>query len=125
MNGAYAVWARAAHTDRVTSSNVLLLNIRRDIKTKLPRPEHVLQGSPSVSSDGTVYFLRERKPEHTQQIVKQPVGAQAEVLYTVPSNQRASDLYVDDRARARHVYFTVFEHSETDIYKLIDPLPSL
>jgi hypothetical protein len=126
VNGAYAVWERGTVTDHVTAANVVRLNIRRDVRTTLPRPRRIRQEDPSVSSDGTVYFLR-RSTElpFTQRIVKQPVGAPAEVLYTIPSNEFAYDLYVDDRVRARHVYFTLdVGRNNTDIYKLIDPLPS-
>jgi hypothetical protein len=50
---------------------------------------------------------------------------QAEVLYTVPSNQYAWGLYVDDGAKARHVYFTLEDgRGNSDIYQLIDPLPA-
>lgn len=106
VNGVHAVWEDGYDCYPPKVANVVLYNIRRDTRTLLPRPGDgdTSQHSSAVSSDGTVYFVREREPELTQQIVKQPIGAQAEVLYTVPSNQFASDLYVDDRARARHVY---------------------
>jgi hypothetical protein len=128
VNGAFAVWERATATDHITGANVVRLNIRRDIKTKLVRPKGFLQRSPSVSPDGTVYFVRQsrdRAQQTIEQIVKQPVGAQAEVLYTSPSHQYIWDLYVDDRAKSRHVYFNRYDDrsNNTGIYKLIDPIP--
>jgi len=129
VNGAFAVWYRATVTDHITGANVVRLNIRRDNKTRLPRPKGYLQRSPSVSSDGTAYFVRQRRGRAQQlveQIVRQPVGGQAEILYTSPSSQYVSDLYVDDRANRRHVYFNRYDDrsNNTGISKLIDTAPT-
>ncbi len=130
VNGAYAVGGRAtfAMSSSPNASYVFRVNIRRDIKTRIPHPIGFVDLHPSVSSDGTVYFVRESKRGLPAQIIKKPVGAPAEVLYTVPkAGPDAMDLYVDDRTKARHVYFTFgrdFFPLPGDIYKLIDPLPS-
>jgi hypothetical protein len=121
VNGAYAVWERNSYGALgLRSSNVVRLNIRRNATKTLPRPSHTLQESPAVSSDGTVYFAGVSKRDGTARIVKKPIGAPAQVLYS----QGGRDLYVDDRAKARHVYFAFRDGSTPYIYKLIDPLPS-
>lgn len=128
VNGVYAVWERGFDCGPPTVGDVVLYNINSNTKTTIPGPRgDISQESPAVSSDGTVYFVREDPSpasDGTQQILKKPLGSPAEVLHTVPANQNAFDLYVDDRANARHVYFTLHVGSNTDVYKLIDPLPS-
>jgi hypothetical protein len=125
INGAYAVWERGVDCAPPRDADVVLYDIRSNTKMPFPGPRgDTSQEFPAVSSDGTVYFVRRSTADSTQQIVKKPLGAPAEVLYTVPANQFAFDLYVDDRAKARHVYFTLDVGSNTDVYKLVDPLPS-
>ena len=118
VNGAYAVWERNSYPySGPVSSNVVRFNIRRDIKETLPQPKHTAQSSPAVASDGTVYFVRTDKPDSTSEIVKKPVGAPAEVLYS----QGGGDLYVDDRGKVNVVYFDQSgAHGKNGIYKLID-----
>jgi hypothetical protein len=76
---------------------------------------------PAISSDGTVYFVR-KSNESQREIVKEPLDAPEQVLYTVGAGARLGQLFVDDRAKARHVYFTASE-PVLGIHKLVEPLP--
>jgi hypothetical protein len=124
VNGAYVVWEDGYNCGRPVA-HVVLYNIRRDTKVQFPRPRNqsISQQSAAVSSSGTVYFVRQNISDNSQRIVKKPLGGQPEVVYPVPSDQYVSDLYVDDRATAGHVYFAVSD-GDSDIYKLINPVPA-
>jgi hypothetical protein len=126
VNGRYAVWANVRITDHVTGAYVVRLDTRRDIKKTLPMPKGTLQISPAVSSDGTVYYVRQsRQSASPDQLVKKPIGGPAEVLYTLPPGddnyRNVTNLYVDDRNMANHVYFSLYDPG--GIYKLIDSAP--
>ena len=56
VNGDYATWESV--NERTSVLNVFLYQISTATTTKLPRPTGKLQYSPSVTPDGTVFYLR-------------------------------------------------------------------
>jgi hypothetical protein len=117
VNGPWTVWTYGNFYEDSGTYKIFLYDIRRDITKRVVPPidDFYQSPDPAVSSDGTVYFVR------NGEIVRKPLGAPAEVLYAVPARWTAGELYVDDRPEARHVYFTLY--GTRGIYKVIDPLP--
>lgn len=120
VNGPWVVWTDGNYSkDGGSYFTVFRYNIRRDVTTKVVPPfEYEGYGpspQPAISNDGTVYFVGDKGD--SVNILKKRLDAPAEVIY---SGATAGELFVDDHAEARHVYFTVYEEG---IYKLVDPVP--
>lgn len=117
LNGPYAVWTKA---DRCVDPAVYKIVVYHAPS----RTRSYIDGfsewvEPAVSADGTVYFIK-KGSDGIDELIKQPPGGEPEVLLT--SDASLGSLVVDDRSKARHIYYTVdYTVDYADIYKIIDP----
>jgi hypothetical protein len=127
VNGRYATYWSFA---RYGGSDVYRYNIRTRRSVALPHGAGGDQYDPAVSSDGTVYYFvtDEDAPSggpYTTELVRQPIGATAEVVTTLTSESRDTprETYVKDRPNGTRV---VFFSWKDDVYKLVDdPQPAI
>lgn len=122
VNGRYATyWSFDAQGD----GDVYRYDTRTGRTVTLPHPAGD-QYDPAVSSDGTVYYflIADDAPTggpYTTELVRQRVGAPAEVVTTLTGETRPGETFVRDRSDGRRV---VFFRWNDDVYKVVDGPPS-
>ena len=131
INGDWLVWEFCNFTDgRYTDCDVFRYQISTGHTFRVPNPG-VQQYSPGVTSDGTVYYVRNGQRSHWKcgahaRIVRYPVGGPATVVASIPSKWDAFTNFALEGAYG--VVTDYFDESRcsnlrSDIYK-IDDVPA-
>lgn len=120
VSGNYAVWYRCT-----PACDVFLYDIAAGTTTRIPNPNRRQQYDPSVTSDGTVYFVRSGRGCGTSvRLVRHPLGGPSRALaslgagrdsfhtYALENDDGTTSLFFD-RVRCRTGAF--------DVLKVIDP----
>jgi hypothetical protein len=120
VNGNYAVWYRCR-----PACDVFLYNIAARTTTRIPNPDRRQQYEPSVTSDGTVYFVRSGRGCGTSvRLVRRPLGGPSRVLAALAPRSDSFHTYALDNANGTStLFFDRFRCSTgaLDVLKLIDP----
>lgn len=96
VSGNYAAWQRCVN--RTRRCNVLVRDITAGTTTMIPNPGRQ-QYSPSVTSDGTVYFIRSgRGCGNTVQVVRRPLGGPSKVIAAVGAGRDVQTTFALQRA---------------------------
>jgi hypothetical protein len=121
VNGNFAVWYRCQLARRC---NVFRYNIQHGVTQQIPNPRGRDQHSPSVASDGTVYFVRGRKRCGVEASLMRFRGGASKRLLSLGRGRDIGDTYVATRPSGRHeVYFErnrCGSATGSDIYKIVD-----
>ena len=119
VNGDYAVWFRC--TPRC---DVFLHDIAQGTTTKVPNPQARQQYDPSVTSDGTVYFVQSGRGCGTSvRLVRQPLGGSAEVLTSLGAGRDSFHTFALEHGEGTSVFFESVRCSNgaSDVLRLVDP----
>ena len=129
VNGDWLVWEYCAvsRPQRYSECDVFRYRISTGHAVRLPNPG-AQQYSPGVTSDGTVYYIRNGGPERWRcgahaRIVRYPVGGPATVLASIPHGK---DVFAEFALEGQYGlvtdYFDVTRCSDqvSDVYKLED-----
>jgi hypothetical protein len=128
VNGNYAVWLRCHPEPRCVVK-------RHDIAgretTTLPVPAGKVVYSPSVSSDGTVYYIRSNRGcGRAVELIKEPLGGAAQVLAAIPARYDVEVTYTvfrPARGPVAQSYNDVYYDrvrcgtDRWDIFRIVDP----
>lgn len=123
----HATWSR--ERNGTAGSDVFVYDIASHRTVRMPRGA-AIQQSPSVTADGTVYFIRMpalSECPHRQELVKYPPGGPSTVLYRFPPQAPVGPTYVDERPDgSRHIYFSTDQCGgpgrwAADVYEIVDP----
>ncbi|HJS69505.1 MAG TPA: hypothetical protein VJ744_01780 [Gaiellaceae bacterium] len=91
VSGNYAVWYRCTVSNR--RCNVRMHDIAAATTTVIPNPGRQ-QYSASVTSDGTVYFIRSgRGCGNSVQVVRRPLGGPSNVVAAVGAGRDVQSIY--------------------------------
>jgi Tol biopolymer transport system component len=120
VTGNYAVWFRCT-----PACNVFLYDIPAGTTTRIPKPDRRQQYDPSVTADGTVYFVRSGRGCGTSaRLVRHPLGGPSKVLASLGAGRDSFHTY----ALASHngtasVFFSRVRCSTSawDVMKIVDP----
>lgn len=119
VNGNYAVWFRCA-----ARCNVFLHDIGAGTTTMIPNPSRQ-QYSSSVTSDGTMYFVRSaRGCGALTQLVRRPLGGPSKVIAALGAGRDASRTFAFENADGTtSVYFDRFRCATRawDVFQVVDP----
>lgn len=122
VSGNYAVWNRCVN--RIRRCNVLMRDIAAGTTTMIPNPgrQHY---SPSVTGDGTVYFIRSgRGCGNTVQLVRRPLGGPSKVIAAVGAGRDVQRTFaLENGDGTTTVYFDRFRCATRgwDVFKVVDP----
>jgi hypothetical protein len=120
VNGNYAVWYRCT-----PACDVFLYDIAAGTTTRIPNPNRRQQYDPSVTSDGTVYFVRSgRGCGASVRLVRHPIGGPSKVLATLGSGRDSFHTYAlenDDGTTGLFFDRVRCSTGAFDVLKLIDP----
>jgi hypothetical protein len=120
VNGNYAVWYRCT-----PACDVFLYDIAAGTTTRIPNPNRRQQYDPSVTSDGTVYFVRSgRGCGASVRLVRHPIGGPSKVLATLGSGRDSFHTYAlenDDGTTSLFFDRVRCSTGAFDVLKLIDP----
>ena len=119
MAGNYAVWYRC--TPRC---DVFLYDIALGTKTRIPNPQGKQQYDPSVTSDGTVYFVRSgRGCGAAVRLVRVPLGGPETVLTSLGTGRDSFHTFALEHSQGVSLYFESVRCSNraTDVLRIIDP----
>jgi len=117
--GNYAVWYRC--TPRC---DVFLHDIALGTTTRIPNPQGKQQYDPSVTSDGTVYFVRSgRGCGASVRLVRVPPGGPETVLTSLGAGRDSFHTFALEHAQGASLYFESVRcsNSSRDIFRIIDP----
>ncbi|MET1009151.1 MAG: hypothetical protein ABWY96_03720 [Gaiellaceae bacterium] len=117
--GNYAVWYRC--TPRC---DVFLYDIALGTKTRIPNPQGKQQYDPSVTSDGTVYFVRSgRGCGAAVRLVRAPLGGPETVLTSLGTGRDSFHTFALEHSQGVSLYFESVRCSNraTDVLRIIDP----
>jgi Divergent InlB B-repeat domain len=90
VNGGWAVWSRC---DAAGECNIWLYDIERSRKTMVPNPG-ASQRAPSVSPEGTVYFVRSgRRCRSSTKVMRRARAGKTKLLARIPSGRTVNDTY--------------------------------
>lgn len=90
VNGRWAVWSRC---DAAGDCNVWLYDIERGRKTMVPNPG-ASQRAPSVSPEGTVYFVRSgRKCRSSTKVMRKARAGETKLIVRIPGGRTVNDTY--------------------------------
>lgn len=125
VNRPWVVWRHADFTADTTTSEVRRYNTVTKKTFTVPNPAGYLAWGPSVSGDGTVFFVRMRNDEAGNQVggcelVRYPTGGPASVLATFTARV-PDDTYVRDNPDgSKTVFFTLTSSDvhKSDIFKI-------
>ncbi len=122
VSGNYAVWHRCVR--RTGRCNVLVHDIAAGTTTTIPSPARH-QYSPSVTSDGTVYFIRSGQGcGNTVRVVRRPLGGPSKVIAAagVGRDVQATSALANADGTT-NVYFDRIRCSTGawDVFKVVDP----
>jgi hypothetical protein len=122
VNGNYAVWFRCVRS--TGRCNVFMHDIAAGTTTVIPNPGRQ-QYSPSVASDGTVYFVRSRRGcGAAVQLIRRPPGGPSRLIASLKPGRDASHTYALENADGTTTVFfeRVYCPTESwDVLKLVDP----
>jgi hypothetical protein len=122
VNGNHAVWHRCIN--RTRRCNVLMRDISAGTTTMIPNPGRQ-QYSPSVTSDGTVYFIRSgRGCGNTVQVVRRPLGGPSKVIAAVGAGRDVQTTFAFQHADGTTaVYFDRVRCATGawDVFSVVDP----
>ncbi len=120
VNENYAVWFRCT-----PACDVFLYDITAGTTTRIPNPDRRQQYSPSITSDGTVYFMRSgRGCGASVRLVRHPLGGPSKVLAPLGAGRDSSRTYAleGDDGTATVLFDRVrCSTGAWDVLKLIDP----
>ena len=122
VSGSYAVWYRCVN--RTRRCNVLMRDIAAGTTTMIPNPgrQHY---SPSVTSDGTVYFIRSgRGCGNTVQVVRRPLGGPSKVIAAVGAGRDVQTTFaLENGDGTTTVYFDRVRCATRawDVFRVVDP----
>jgi hypothetical protein len=120
VSGNYAVWFRCT-----PACNVFLYDIATGTTTRIPNPDRRQQYDPSVTSDGTVYFLRSgRGCGNSVRLVRRPLGGPSRVLASLGAGRDSGHTYaLENDDGAVTVLFDRVRCSTGawDVLKVVDP----
>ena len=120
VTGNYAVWYRCT-----PACDAFLYDIAAGTTTRIPNPDRRQQYDPSVTSDGTVYFLRSRRGcGNSVRLVRRPLGGPSRVLAALGAGRDSSHTYALENANGTTTVFFDRVRCSTnarDVFKLIDP----
>jgi Tol biopolymer transport system component len=120
VNGNYAVWFRCT-----PACDVFLHDIAAETTTRVPNPSRNQQYSPSVTSDGTVYFAQSgRGCGASVRLVRQPLTGSSKVLASLGSGRDSFQTYaLENGDGTTSVFFDRMRCSNNtwDVLKLVDP----
>jgi hypothetical protein len=122
VSGNYAVWYRCVNSTR--RCDVRMHDIAAGTTTTIPNTGRQ-QYSASVTSDGTVYFIRSgRGCGNTVQVVRRPLGGPSKVIAAVGSGRDVQTIFALQRADGTtSVYFDRIRCATRawDIFSVLDP----
>jgi hypothetical protein len=99
VNGAWAVYSKCTP---VTRCDVYRYNLATGHGSKLPNPGFY-QRAPSVTSSGTVYFVRSRRRcGNSVRLVRLPLGGPRKAVARLPEGIDVGDTYVDSSGSGRN-----------------------
>jgi hypothetical protein len=120
VNENYAVWFRCT-----PACDVFLYDIAAGTTTRIPNPDRRQQYSPSVTSDGTVYFMRSGRGCGTSvRLVRRPLGGPNRVLAPLVMGRDSSRTYAleNDDGTVTVLFDRVrCSTGAWDVLKLVDP----
>ena len=120
VSGNYAVWYRCT-----PACDVFLYDIAARTTTRIPNPGRRQQYGPSVTSDGTVYFVRSgRGCGASVRLVRHPLGGPSKVLAAVGAGRDSFNTYALENDDGTTTFFFDRVRCSTaafDVLKLIDP----
>ncbi|MGH3041034.1 MAG: hypothetical protein ACRDNG_04730 [Gaiellaceae bacterium] len=120
VNGNYAVWFRCT-----PACDVFLYDIAARTTARIPNPGRRQQYDPSVTSDGTVYFVRSgRGCGAAVRLVRHPLGGPGRVLASLGAGRDSFHTYaLENDDGTTTVLFERVRCSTRayDVLKLIDP----
>ncbi|MGH3024160.1 MAG: hypothetical protein ACRDNI_10935 [Gaiellaceae bacterium] len=120
VSGNYAVWYRCA-----PACNVFLHDIAAETSQVIPKPQNRQQYDPSVTADGTVYFVRSRRGcGASVRLVRRPLGGQSTTIASLAAGRDSFHTYADDHGDgSASVYFSRIRCSNntSDVLKVVDP----
>ena len=120
VNGNYAVWYRCT-----PACDVFLYDIAARTTTRIPNPDRRQQYDPSVTSDGTVYFVRSGRGCGTSvRLVRRPLGGPSRALAALALRSDSFHTYALENENGTTTVFYDRVRCSTgafDVLKLIDP----
>jgi hypothetical protein len=120
VSGNYAVWFRCTPL-----CNVFLYDIAAGSTAKIPNPSRRQQYDPSVTDDGTVYFLRSgRGCGNSVRLVRHPLGGPSRVLASLGAGRDSGHTYAleNDDGTTTVLFDRVrCSNGARDILKVVDP----
>jgi hypothetical protein len=117
--GNYAVWFRCT-----PKCDVFLYDIALGTKTKIPSPAGKQQYDPSVTSDGTVYFVRSNRGcGAAVRLVRVPLGGPATVLTSLGAGRDSFHTFALEHSQGVSLYFESVRCAGrgADVFRIIDP----
>ncbi len=122
VSGNYAVWYRCTVSDR--RCNVQMHDIAAATTAKIPNPGRQ-QYAPSVTSDGTVYFIRSgRGCGNSVQLVRRPLGGPSKVIAAVGAGRDVQATFaLENGDGTTTVYFDRVRCATRawDVFRVVDP----
>jgi hypothetical protein len=120
VSGNYAVWFRCT-----PACDVFLYDIAAGTTTRIPNPSRRQHYDPSVTSDGTVYFVRSgRGCGASVRLVRHPLGGPSRVLAALGTGRDSAHTYALENGNGTTSVFFDRVRCSTggwDVLKLIDP----
>jgi hypothetical protein len=120
VNGNYAVWFRCT-----PACNVFLNDFAAGTTTRIPKPDRRQQYDPSVTADGTVYFVRSRRGCGTSaRLVRHPLGGPSKVLASLGAGRDSFHTYaLASEDGTTSVFFSRVRCSTRawDVMRIVDP----
>lgn len=121
VNGNYAVWSQCINV--TVLCNVWMYDIAAGTTTLIRNTFSggKYQYAPSVTADGTVYFVHSGSSCGAWQLVKKPLGAPAAVMLTFAHGIDVNSTYVDDTGGTPVVYYSRYAcagNRQGDVYRV-------
>jgi hypothetical protein len=122
VNGGWAVWSKC---DAARVCNVWLYDIGRSRRTMVPNPG-VSQRAPSVSPEGTVYFIRSgRRCKSSTKVMRRAQANETELLSRIPRGRTVNDTYAFAATAGQSQVFydnqSCGRALSSDVWRLGDP----
>jgi hypothetical protein len=125
VNGDYAVWSTCRSS---TQCDVVRYHIPDRAKQVIPN-SGLRQHAPSVTPDGTVYYVRSRGCGKNVKIVRLPIGGEPSVIWGLPSGDDvgSTKAYVDQQGVTTFYYdhFTCGRLAKSDVWEIVGDSSSL
>jgi hypothetical protein len=122
VSGTFAVWEKAVSKhDTLVSDDVVVYDIASGTRTQIPNPNHRAQYSPSVTSTGTVYYVRSGWGCGVSvKLMSYPVGGSATTVVLLPDGVDVYSTYVVERPDgSTSVFYDPGEcGGDSDIYEV-------